>query len=148
MAADLTTTRLKTIQKRCEVLQTTLDQLQRRDLVSRTDLGREYESINRQISAFILRMNNNGMNTATLSGPTSDYRNAVIAFREAYIRYDNSMNDLRDIDCRAHAGDFANTLDVTYVLRASVGAEVARAKDALDRYRKAMVTLQKELITR
>ena len=134
--------RLSLIQDRCTVLQISLDQLQRRDLVARTDHGRQYENLIRQIDAFDLRLRNNNMPTQLLDGPTAAFKTAVTAFRDAYIRYDDSMNALREVDCHTHTTDFAQLLEQTRVLRAAVGIQVSSGDNSLKAYREAMVLLQ------
>lgn len=137
--------RLAAIQQRCTVLQTSLDQLQRRDLVARTNRGREYENVNRQIDAFITRLYHNNLSSATMDGPISDYKTAVLDFRDAYVRYDDSMTALLQIDCSKNVSGFAKALDASRVLRAAVGVDVTKGEKALSSFRKALVAFRDTL---
>ncbi len=141
----LDASRLAAIQQRCTVLQTSLDQLQRRDLVARTNRGREYENVNRQISALITRLHHNNLSSTTFDVSVADFRAAVLAFRDAYVRYDDSMSALRQIDCNDRASDFAQSLEKVRVLRAGVGVEVTKGEKALGQFRKALLALQPTL---
>jgi hypothetical protein len=137
--------RLSAIQERCSVLQTSLDQLQRRDLVARTDHGHEYENLTRQINALSQRLRHNKLPTQTLDKPADDFKSAVAAFRQAYVSYDDSITILRQIDCQERVTDFARLLEETRVLRAKLGVEVTRGEEALKQYRKTLVELQTTL---
>jgi hypothetical protein len=137
--------RLGVIQQRCTVLQTGLDQLQRRDLVARTNRGREYENVITQLDALAQRLHNNNIATPTLDVPENEFKNDVNAFRDAYVLYDNSMNVTKNIDCRNKPADFATALEQSRVLRAEVGAAVTKGEDALIAYRQAVVELQATL---
>ncbi|HSE60960.1 MAG TPA: hypothetical protein VLA88_01540 [Candidatus Saccharimonadales bacterium] len=137
--------RLSIIQEHCTVLQTSLDQVQRRDLVARTNRGREYESTLAQLTAFNQRLQNNGRPVKTLDDTLNNFKTMVDDFRTNYIAYDNSMNDLRQIDCRNHPADFALALQRTAILRAQVGAEVTKGEEYLGVYRQTVVEMQKSL---
>jgi hypothetical protein len=137
--------RLAIIQQQCTVLQTALDQLQRRDLVARTNRGREYESIITQLTAFSQRLRNNNKPSADLDKILNDFKTTVDNFRSGYIQYDNSMNALSEVDCRNHPADFAVDLQQTSILRQQVGAEVVRGEQHLASYRQAIVDLQAQL---
>lgn len=137
--------RLSVIQQRCAVLQTSLDQLRRRDLVARTDHGHEYENIIRQINAFATRLDNNDIPSSAINTPANDFKEAVSDFRQVYIRYDDSITALRQTDCQTRTADFARLLEETRVLRAELGAEVTNSEEALLQYRQAMLALRSTL---
>jgi hypothetical protein len=141
----LSASRLSAIQQRCTVLQTSLDQLQRRDLVARTNRGREYENVNRQAEALIQRLHNNNLTSSTLDTPLADFKTTIANFRDAYVRYDDSMTALRQIDCSRHPSDFAQSLEQARVLRAAVGVEVTKGEKSLGQFRAALVALKATL---
>lgn len=137
--------RSKSIVQNCSSVQTALDQLQRRDLVARTNRGRAYEAQITQIDAFAQRLRNNNISSQPLDGPANDFKNAVDTFRTAYVQYDDRMTALLQIDCRTKPDDFATALDQVRMLRDNVGAQVSRGEDSLVAYRQAIVTLQTTL---
>jgi hypothetical protein len=139
------TDRLAAIQQRCTIILTTLDQIQRHDLVARTNRGRSYEDQIKQINALSQRMHNNNMGTQTLDGPANGFKNTVDAFRSAYVQYDDGMNRLRHVDCRTNPVDFSIQLEQTKILREEVGAEVTKGEQFLAQYREAVVALQATL---
>src|ERR1700738_4165886 len=131
--------RLKSIVQNCSSLQTTLDQLQRRDLVARTNRGRAYEAQITQIDAFAQRLRNNNISSQPLDVPANDFKNAVDTFRTAYVQYDDRMTALLQIDCRTKPDTFAASLDQARNLRDNVGAQVSRGEGSLAAYRQAIV---------
>lgn len=137
--------RLSMISQRCTVIQTILDQLQRRDLVARTNRGRSYEAQVKQIDAFIQRMHANNLATDTLDGPATSFKASVDEFRNAYVQYDDHITILRQIDCRSKPADFAIMLEQVRVLRQEVGATVTKGENNLAAFRQAMETLQPTL---
>lgn len=137
--------RLKSITQGCAELLTSLEQLQRRDLVARTNRGRAYEAQITQMNAFAQRLRNNNISSQPLDGPTNDFKNAVDTFRTAYVQYDDRMTTLLQIDCRAKPDEFVTALDQVRNLRDNVGAQVSRGETSLTTYRQAIVDLQTTL---
>jgi hypothetical protein len=137
--------RLSLIREHCTVLQTSLDQLQRRDLVARTNRGREYESVIAQLGAFSQRLRNNSKSSQSLDETLGKIKTTVDSFRSNYVEYDNNMNILRQIDCRNQAADFAVALQRTGIMRAQVGAEVTKGDGHLAEARRIIVELQSGL---
>ena len=134
--------RLTAISQGCTVIQTILDQLQRRDLVARTNRGRAYEAQIKQIDAFTQRMQTNNLSTQALDGPAIQFKAEVDAFRSAYVQYDDRMSTLRQIDCRTKSESFATALEQVRVLRQEVGAEVTKGEESLALYRQALTGLR------
>lgn len=137
--------RLSMISQRCTVIQTIIDQLQRRDLVARTNRGRSYEAQVKQIDAFLQRMHTNNLSTETLDGSTASFKASVDEFRNAYVQYDDRITALRQIDCRTKPADFATTLEQVRVLRQEVGAAVTKGDNDLAVFRQAVEALQPTL---
>ncbi|HVI69026.1 MAG TPA: hypothetical protein VM581_01065, partial [Magnetospirillaceae bacterium] len=117
LAQDATSARQQIIVSQCQALGSLLDQLQRRDLVARTNLGREHENIARQLAAFNQRMKHNNLNAAPYEQLLGELNGATSQFRETYVRYDDRMNELRQINCRTEPGLFESKLAETRALR-------------------------------
>ncbi len=126
----------------CSQLHTNLKELEARDLVSRTNMGREYENIDKQISAFTERVQNNNYNNQSFLDLQTQYKSAVNQFRAAYVQYDDSINELIAIDCQSKPSDFLTTLDKTKTLRTAVNDKVTSVSSILSQYREQMVQLQ------
>lgn len=144
-ANTLDPARLQAISQRCASIQGVVDQLQRRDLVARTNRGRSYEAQIKQIDALTTRLHNNNIPTQSLDGPAAEFKAMVDRFRAAYVAYDDRMTALRQIDCRNKPADFATALEEIRVRRQEVGAEVTRGEAALSRYREAVSQLRDSL---
>jgi hypothetical protein len=141
-AATLDQQRLDAIRQHCTTIQTLLDQLQRRDLVARTNRGRAYEAQIKQIDALDKRLETNNIAAPELGLLSDQLKVVVDSFRAAYVAYDDNMTLLRKIDCRNNMQGFSLKLEEIRVLRQAVGVEVTRGEQALSEYRKAVVALR------
>jgi hypothetical protein len=144
-ADTLNQARLDAIRQRCAVIQTTLDQLQRRDLVARTNRGRAYEAQIKQIDSLATRLRNNDIAAPMLEQPTARLKVVVESFRVAYVAYDDRMTDLRETDCRNQSQVFALKLEELKVMRQVVGVEVTKGEEALAQYRLGLLQLRESL---
>jgi hypothetical protein len=144
-AATLDQPRLDAIRQHCTAIQTILDQLQRRDLVARTNRGRAYEAQIKQIDAFAQRLKVNNVAAPALVSSANRFKETVETFRVAYIAYDDNMTLLRNIDCRTNMQEFALKLEEIRVLRQAVGVEVTKGEQALGEYRLATTALRMAL---
>jgi hypothetical protein len=144
-AQDATAVRYQTIRDRCQSLHLLLDELQRRDLVSRTNLGREYENVARLFSAFNQRVKNNNLNAQQFEQLTSDFNSASAQFRSAYVQYDDGLIALQQIDCKDKPADFDTQLGKTRELRDITEGAATHANAIAGQYRTQMVQLQAEL---
>jgi hypothetical protein len=144
-AQDSASARNQLISRQCKSVQSTIGALQRRDLVSRTNLGREYESIARELDAFNKRVRNNGINAQPYEQLLSQLNDATTRFREAYVSYDDSLNALLSIDCQNKPGEFDAQLNVARNLRDSTEGATLRAAAIVGQYRDAAAALAAEL---
>lgn len=144
-AETLNPARLDAIRQRCTVIQTTLDQLQRRDLVGRTNRGRAYEVQIKQIDSLSARLRNNEISAPMLDAPGARFKTVVDSFRTAYIAYDDRMTNLRETDCRNKPEEFALILEEVKVMRQAVGVEVTKGEEALAQYRVGLQGLRESL---
>lgn len=137
--------RYQLISSRCQELHSLIDQLQRRDLVSRTNLGREYESIDNQLTAFNTRIHNNNLDNQPFVQLLTQFDDAANQFRDTYVHYDDSLNSLQNIDCQKNPADFDNQLTQARTLRSATEDAAQRAQDVLGQYRTLTQTLQTQL---
>ena len=144
-AQDAAAARQQVIRERCVSLKLLLDELQRRDLVARTNLGREYESAARLFSAFTQRVKNNNLGTQPFEQLASQFTNATAEFRSAYVEYDDSMIALQQIDCKAKPAEFDAQLNRTRELRDATEGASTHAAATAGQYRTQMVQLQSQL---
>lgn len=133
--------RLAIIQSKCQVAHDNLDLLRRRDLVARTNRGREYENIVKQLEAFTQRVRHNRLDAGRLGTTTQQFKIAVDQFRDAYLRYDDSLSELLQTDCRTKPDVFALKLEESRVLRAETAVSATRAEELALNYRELVATL-------
>lgn len=129
----------------CQDLHNLIGQLQRRDLVSRTNLGREYESIANQLAAFNQRVHNNNLDNQQFVQLLSQFDDAVNQLRDTYVHYDDGMNKLLQIDCQKNPTDFDTQLTQTRVQRDATEGAAQRALAVVGQYRDLVTALQAQM---
>lgn len=145
LAESVAATRTELITQQCKQLHSLIDQQQRRDLVSRTNLGREYESVDKQIDAFAQRVHNNNISSTAYQQLVTQFRDATSQFRDAYVKYDDNVNKLQAINCQDRPADFDLQLTATRGFRDTVEGSVSHAAALLGQYRDMVVELPSQL---
>ena len=126
------------VRTNCASIVISLKELQKRDAVNRTNLGRSFETTARQLAAFSQRLENNKVNAQQFNSLKNEYGLQLDAFRTSYVNYDTALTTLLKIDCSNKPEDFISSLNQARVMRAAVGAEVAHIQDTLGRYQLAI----------
>ncbi|MGH7196831.1 MAG: hypothetical protein ACREGJ_03670 [Candidatus Saccharimonadales bacterium] len=133
------------IHDNCTNLKRLLQQQQRRDLVSRNNRGRGYESLVTQLEAFSDRLHYNKINADRHDRLLVDLKATVDRFRNAYLHYDATLTALIQADCQAKPADFGVLLDQTRSARQAIGNEVTKAEELTIEYRKAVTDLRTQI---
>lgn len=133
------------VSERCSSIKIALDQQRRRDLVTRVNRGRAYQSLIDQLQALTNRVRNNQMSTQPFEQQQTILKQEFDAFRAAYSAYDDSLRTLVNTDCTAKPADFLAQLAQARQFRAQVGNHEKIIADTLTRYREIIVNLQLEL---
>lgn len=137
--------RQQLLSDKCQSIRSLLDQLQRRDLVSRTNLGREHESISRQMGAFNQRLRQHHLDAVPYEQLLTELTRATTQFREAYVRYDDQMNALRQINCRTDPAGFELKLAEVRALRDVTEGAITHATALVGQYRDTLAQLTPQL---
>lgn len=140
--SDLTSDKLELVKSRCSSSQFALQQIEKRDAVSRINRGRAYDQMLRQVSSFNSRFTYNKISAPDLVQLTSDLQTAVDTFRANYDKYDTDISDALKIDCKQKPADYYNMILKARDDRAAVGDEVNKIVDLMAQYRTAIVTYQ------
>ena len=140
--SDITADRLEIIKSRCTNSQFALQQIQKRDAVSRINRGRSYDQLLRQVSAFNGRFAYNRINAPDLVQITADIQSAVDIFRANYDRYDTDLSDAQKIDCKQKPADYYITILRSRDDRKTVGDQVTRIAELMARYRATIVNYE------
>lgn len=146
--AQISDTYIARISERCVLVKEILDKQQRKDLVTRINVGRDYQNAIAQQQAFLTRLKSNNLPTEQFQLQTQLVEAELDRLRSsggAYNQYDDALGGLLDIDCKEKPLDFAIQLQKTRDLRFAVGQQVSRVDATLARYREMIVNLQTEL---
>ncbi len=133
------------VRANCQSLLSSLDELQRRDLVARINRGRSYQETLDQMQALDTRIRNNNLDASRFDVLHTRVNTTVEAFRTAYFHYDDLMNSLQSINCNDKPGDFANSLNQVRAARQAVGEDVTNIETALADYRAQVASLRDDL---
>ncbi len=138
-STDIPSDKLDLIKSKCSNSQFALQQIEKRDAVSRINRGRAYDQMLRQASAFNSRFAYNKTSSPDLIQITSDIQSAVDTFRANYDRYDTDLSDAQKIDCKQKATDYYNMILKARDDRNSVSDQVDKIIDLMTQYRTAIV---------
>ncbi len=136
--SDLNADMLDTIRSRCSNSQFALQQIEKRDAVSRINRGRAYDQMLRQVSALNSRFAYNKVNSSDLIDLTTQLQSAVDGFRASYDRYDTDISDAMKIDCKVKPADYYAVIIKARDDRNIVGDQVNKIVDLLNQYRSAI----------
>lgn len=137
--------KLETIRTRCSNSQFALQQIEKRDAVSRINRGRDYDQMLRQISAFNSRFAYNKINMPDLVQTSSDLQNAVNDFRASYDTYDNDIASALKVNCKQDPSQYYGYIVQARTDRAVIGEKVKLINELTAKYRAAIVAYQETL---
>ena len=141
-SADISSDKLDIVRSQCSSSQFALQQIEKRDAVSRINRGRDYDQMLRQVSAFNSRFAYNKISSPDLIQLTANIQSAVDAFRANYDTYDTDLSDAMKIDCKQKPADYYNMIVKARDDRNSVGDQVTKIADLMSQYRAAIVSYQ------
>lgn len=130
---------LDTIRARCSNSQFALQQIEKRDAVSRINRGRAYDQMLRQLSAFNSRFAYNKISSPDLIQYTTELQDAVDAFRSSYDRYDTDIANALKVNCKEKPGEYYAIILKSREDRNTVGAQVSKIEELTGKYREAIL---------
>lgn len=130
---------LDTIRARCSNSQFALQQIEKRDAVSRINRGRAYDQMLRQLSAFNSRFAYNKISSPDLIQYTTELQDAVDAFRNSYDRYDTDIANALKVNCKEKPSEYYTLIVKAREDRNTVGAQVSKIEELMGKYREAIV---------
>jgi hypothetical protein len=136
---DLGEDMLDTIRARCSNSQFALQQIEKRDAVSRINRGRAYDQALRQVSALNSRFAYNKVNAPDLIDLTTQIQSAVDTFRANYNRYDTDISDALKVDCKQEPADYYAVIVKAREDRNTVGDQVTTIVNLMDQYGDAVI---------
>lgn len=133
------------VSDRCSSIKIALHQQRQRDLVTRINRGRAYQTLIDQLQALTDRVNNNQMATQPFEQQLAVLKQEFDLFRAAYTSYDDGLRTLLNADCKEKPGDFLAQLVHIRQLRAKIDSHEKVIASILGRYREIIINLQQEL---
>ena len=130
---------LDTIRARCSSSQFALQQIEKRDAVSRINRGRAYDQMLRQLSAFNSRFAYNKISSPDLIQYTTELQDAIDAFRTSYDRYDTDITNALKVNCKEKPSEYYAVILKAREDRNTVGAQVSKIEELTAKYREAIV---------
>lgn len=146
-AQALSPQQLSHISSRCASAQISLQQLQKRDAVSRINRGRAYDQLMAQISAMNSRLAFNKISISSELVPLSgELQTHIDRFRKVTDKeYLDHLVTLSKFNCRDKPLEFYQQLIVVREDRNRVVAEVAKIDELIGRYREVLAGYQAQL---
>lgn len=98
------------IRANCQSAQYILNQIEKTDAALRINRGRVYNEILDLFYAMNARLASNKISAPKLVEITSKFEDELTNFRADYNGYDDTLNQLVDMNCQEHPTDFYNRL--------------------------------------
>jgi len=137
-SSDVSADLIETIRARCSNSQFALQQIEKRDAVSRINRGRSYDQMLRQVSAFNSRFTYNKINEPKLVEITSSLQKGVDEFRASYDHYDTDISDALKVNCRDKPAEYYAVIVRAREDRNTVGQQVQKIEQLMQDYRAAV----------
>lgn len=144
-SVNLSSEKIEAIRTRCSNSQFALQQIEKRDAVSRINRGRAYDQMIRQVSAFNSRFAYNKINMPDLVQITSDLQTAINDFRTSYDTYDNDITKALEVDCKQDPSLYYGYIVQARGDRAKIGEKVKTINELTAKYRAAIVAYQEKV---
>lgn len=141
--SDLSAERLNEIREGCSSAKVGLQQLQKRDAVSRINRGRAYDQMMTQISALNSRLAYNNVSQPELITISKELQTHVDAFRAISDKdYLEHLSNASKADCRAKPAEFYAQIVKAREDRDKVAGEVEKIDQLISRYRDELARYQ------
>lgn len=144
-SSDVTQEKFDTIQQRCTSSQLAVQQIEKRDAVSRINRGRAYDQMLRQVSAFNSRLAYNKISAPDLIGLTNQMQTAVNKFRDAFDQYDTDLSHSLQVDCKTKPAEYYNLIIKAREDRKIVNDQIKTISDLMNQYRDAVIKFKDTL---
>lgn len=132
----MTEAHIERIRTNCGQAQATLNQLHASDALLRVNRGRLYESISTKLmTPFNSRVALNKLDSLNLPGITSRYDRELMAFRQNYQHYEESMSKTLKLDCTKQPVAFYDSVAETREKRMRTHESVVKLNKTIQDYK-------------
>lgn len=127
------------IQKNCQTVKNTLNQLHASDALLRVNRGQVYEALStRLMNNFNSRLANNRLDNKAMVTVASNYQSTLTSFRSSYRLYEEKLSATMKIDCQTDPVKFHESLEDAREKRMNVHDEVKKLNRHVEDYRSAV----------
>lgn len=139
----ITSEQKTTIVDHCDAMKDSLKSLQRTDSRARVYLGRYYETIlTNFITPLNIRLVENNISDAKLLDNQTSFASRRSSFNNNYISYQQSLEELVNVDCKSEPEKFYEKLLVTREKRKIVKKDVSKMRGLVDEQKKLVEGLR------
>lgn len=118
------------ISDHCDTIRDSLKNVQRMDAKTRVFLGSHYETVlSKFITPLNLRLVENNLSDVGLIGNQNKFATAKTTFSADFISYQQELEALVNMDCKAEPGKFYEKLKLVREKRAVMVSDVSKMKD-------------------
>ena len=123
------------IAEHCSVIKDNLKKVQKEDSKVRVYLGRYYEIIlSRFITPLNVRLVENNLSTADLVENQNEFADAKALFANDFINYQQSLEDLVNMDCKNDPEEFSDKLDSVRKKRKIMNQDVLKIRNLITQH--------------
>lgn len=134
-ASELTADQRQHIQSECTQIKGSLSQLHASDALLRVNRGQVYESMTSKLmTPFNTRLSTSGLDNKAMTTHTTQYQNALVAFRSDYILYEQKISEALRTDCRQEPAKFYQMILEARELRTTVHEDVQKLHRVINDY--------------
>ncbi len=138
----ITPEKIELIKTHCESAQTSIQRLQRSDIVTRTNRGRGYENTLRLMAALNSRMALNSLSQPRMTELTSQLQTTFNQFYGHYTEYETNLERSLRINCKDQPVAFYQQLSKVRQLRAQLKKDVDEMGQYIVQYDQLVAELQ------
>jgi hypothetical protein len=132
----LTDAQIEGIRGRCDQSKQEIERLRKADRLLRVNLGKQYEWIAKRLMAPLgSRIALNGLEGVELSATVVEYNRALAGFRENYLQYDRSIDDILGMNCNEQPIEYYTAIERTRELRRDTHESTKRLAELAKQYR-------------
>lgn len=130
----------------CEKIKDSLKNVQKLDSKARVFLGSHFETVySKYITTLNVRLVENNLSRTNLINNQSEYATAKVTFVNDYISYQQGLEDLVAMDCRAEPEGFYNKLTSVREKRKKMVSDVSALKSLASKNVKFVTELKESL---
>lgn len=127
----------------CDEVREKLKVVQKNDAKTRVFLGGKYEAIlNKYMVPLNVRLVENNLSTSEMIEVQNEFADTKVVFNNDYVVYQQSLENLVGIDCKAEPDKFYNELSIVRKKRMVMEQDALKMRNLITRYVKIVTELK------